>query len=201
MKFIINQKLTNQPIHLIWYCFKGSRFEESEDSLIKKIRKLNIPVLLVYTQCICDELMDFESLTKEGYEYIKIISRDMGKFGKSYGLDELKLKTNEYINNNYKKILKDIVIVQNIHHLKKEIINLVNNTKNNLNKDNFSSKINDILKLIYNINIIDDDNLMNNIKLLINNINNVIKKFVISTYKGVVLLNVNCSPRQHYLIV
>ena len=120
IKFINDQKQTNQPIHLIWYCFKGARFEESEDSLLTKIKKSNIPVLLVYTQAITDNLMDFENLTKKGYEYVKLISRDMGKYGKSYGLEDLKLKTNEYIKNNYNNVLKDIVIAQYIYCLKKK---------------------------------------------------------------------------------
>ena len=114
LKFIKDQKLTDQPIHLVWYCFKGSRFKDAEESLILKIKKLNMPVLLVYTQAVVDDLMDFESLTKKGYEYVKIISKDIGKYGKSYGLDELKLKTNEYINNNYNNVLKDLVIIINM---------------------------------------------------------------------------------------
>ena len=143
INFINFQKLTNNPVHLVWYCFKGSRFETSEDSMIKKIKKLNLPVLLVYTQAVTDELMNFEDLTNKGYEYVLIISKDMNKYAKSYGLDKLKKKTNEYINNNYKSVLKDIVIYRHIDILKKEILNLVNNFKNNLNKKNFTSEINE----------------------------------------------------------
>ena len=141
--------------------------------MIKKIKKLNLPVLLVYTQAVTDELMNFEDLTNKGYEYVLIISKDMNKYAKSYGLDKLKKKTNEYINNNYKSVLKDIVIYRHIDILKKEILNLVNNFKNNLNKKNFTSEINDLIKLIFKVNKI-DYNMMNNINLIVNKINNII---------------------------
>ena len=179
INFINFQKLTNNPVHLVWYCFKGSRFETSEDSMIKKIKKLNLPVLLVYTQAVTDELMNFEDLTNKGYEYVLIISKDMNKYAKSYGLDKLKKKTNEYINNNYKSVLKDIVIYRHIDILKKEILNLVNNFKNNLNKKNFTSEINELIKLIFKVNKI-DYNMMNNINLIVNKINNIIETYVIS---------------------
>lgn len=147
--------------------------------MIKKIKKLNLPVLLVYTQAVTDELMNFEDLTNKGYEYVLIISKDMNKYAKSYGLDKLKKKTNEYINNNYKSVLKDIVIYRHIDILKKEILNLVNNFKNNLNKKNFTSEINDLIKLIFKVNKI-DYNMMNNINLIVNKINNIIETYVIS---------------------
>ena len=120
IRFTNKQKLTDRPINLIWYCFKGSRFEESEDLLLKKIKDLNLPVLLVYTQAVLD-LIKIERFKDKGYDYVKIIAKDMDEYIKSYGLDKLKLKSNEMINNNSKTNFKDIIIVQNINSSKKEI--------------------------------------------------------------------------------
>ena len=178
INFINSQKLTKQPVHLVWYCFKGARFEQSEEIIIRKIKELNLSVLLVYTQAVTDELMDFEKLSSKGYDYELILSKDMNKYAKSYGLDKLKLKTNEYINNNYKSVLKDIVINQNINFLKNEIKNLMNNS-NNINKDNFISKIKDILKIIFKLNNI-DYNLINNIIFIIKGINSIIENYTVS---------------------
>lgn len=174
IQFINKQKLTNQPIHLIWYCFKGSRFEESEDVTIKNIKKLNVPVLLVYTQAIVDDLMDFERISNKGYEYVKILSKDMGKYAKSYGLDELKLKSKEYIRNNHNKILKDIIIIQYLDILKKEILKLINADKISLNRKNFVLKLNVLVNLIYYNDKIEI------INFLINKIDNTIEKYIIS---------------------
>ena len=177
IQFINEQKFTEQPIHLIWYCFKGSRFEDSEDITIKNIQKLNIPVLLVYTQAITDEIMDFEMISNKGYEYVKILAKDMGQYAKSYGLDNLKLKSNEYINTNNKTTVKDIIIAQYINSLKKKIISQVDESKNNLNKDNFNLKIYDLINFIYCCNKID----LSPIK---NKIDNIIENYVISFIKN-----------------
>ena len=171
--FIKEQKLTEEPIHLIWYCFKGSRFEESEDVVLKNIQKLNIPILLVYTQAIVDDLMDFERIKNKGYEFVKILSKDVGKYAKSYGLDNLKLKSNEFIKDNYNKTAKDIIIVKYIDTLKKKIENQVDDNKNDIKKDNFALKIYDLSNIIYGNN-------RNDFHLIINKIDNIIENYVIS---------------------
>ena len=165
IQFINKQKLTSQPVHLIWYCFTGSRFEESEDIVLKNMKKLNIPILLVYTQAIVDNLMNFDKITQKGYEYVKILSKDMGKYAKSYGLDELKLKSNEYINNNHNKILKDIIIIQYTNDLKEKIINLCNKYESG----NLLLKIYDLLNLIFGTNNIDFNRVINTIDNIIEN--------------------------------
>ena len=165
IQFINGQKLTNLPVHLIWYCFTGSRFEECEDIVLKNMKKVNIPILLVYTQAIVDDLMNFDRIADKGYEYVKIISKDMGKYAKSYGLDELKLKSNEYIYNNYTKILKDNVIIQYINDLKKTIANLDYKYKGG----NLLLKMYDLTDLIYGTKNIDFNWIINKIDNIIEN--------------------------------
>ena len=114
-----------------------------------------MPVLLVYTQAILD-LIKIERFKDKGYDYVKIIAKDMDEYIKSYGLDKLKLKSNEMINNNSKTNFKDIIIVQNINSSKKEIFiyniksirNKIQEIKENYinkfineNKDNLSYKL------------------------------------------------------------
>ena len=77
---------------------------------------------------------------------------------------------------------------------KKKILNLVNNCKNNLNESIFSSKINDIIKVVYSISKIEDVNLTNNINLLINKIINIIENYVIS------FMNNNCEKLAYSLL-
>jgi hypothetical protein len=167
INFINKQKLTNQPIHLVWYCFKGSRFEDIEELLIQKIKKLNVPVLLVYTQAVNEELIDFNVLSNKGYDCIEIIAQDIkgvrGKIINSFGLDDLIEKTNEYINENYFKTLKDIIIKQLNNLAEKKSNNLENLYKNNLNKENFIFKLINSIKSFFQINNNDNNDLLNNL--------------------------------------
>ena len=57
--FINNKELTNDPdkyIHCIWYCYTGKRFEGIEKECLIELSKLydnsNLPIIIVYTQCI-----------------------------------------------------------------------------------------------------------------------------------------------------
>ncbi len=175
--FINEQKLNFRPIHLVWYCFKGSRFEDSEDLLIKNIMRLNIPVLLVYTQAVDNTIMDFEMITNKGYEYVEIIAKDIGKHIKSFGLDELKLKSNEYINNNYINILKDSIIYNFTMFTRNKLIKIKEYFEDDLDEYKLANKLTrDILFLFEdnNFNVM----LFNKIKSIINNISCIIKKYV-----------------------
>jgi len=179
INFINNQKLTERPIHLIWYCFKGSRFEDKEDLLIQNVLKLNIPVLLVYTQAVTNTIMDFESLRNKGYEYLEIIAKDMGKSIKSFGLNELKEKTNEYLNNNYTKILKDITICQFIDFTKNKLLTIENYFNRNLGNINFANFISKAIGYLFENNNI-DNNLLNYMKNFSREFLKIIQKYVLS---------------------
>ena len=61
-KFIKEQISTNDPdkfIHCIWYCWTGTRLEESEKKLFEKLSQeyslKTIPIIIVYTNAISDE--------------------------------------------------------------------------------------------------------------------------------------------------
>lgn len=69
--FINNQIESNNPdkfIHCIWYCWTGTRLEENEIMLFKKLSKQytldTIPIIIVYTNAIDEEQ------TKKAKEYI-----------------------------------------------------------------------------------------------------------------------------------
>ena len=66
----------------------------------KKILKNGVIYMIKNIKAILLDLdntiMDFEMITNKGYEYVEIIAKDIGKHIKSFGLDELKLKSNEY---------------------------------------------------------------------------------------------------------
>ena len=75
--FIGEQLKNKEPIKGIWYCVTGTKIEDIELNLIKKIRSLykddSLPVIIVYTQCTDDTifsqfenfyLIDFEKNLK-----------------------------------------------------------------------------------------------------------------------------------------
>ncbi len=58
-EFILKQLETKDPnkyIHCIWYCWQGTRFEESEVKIINKLSELytfkKLPIIIVYTNAI-----------------------------------------------------------------------------------------------------------------------------------------------------
>ena len=175
--FINEQKQNFTPIHLVWYCFKGSRFEDSEDSLIQNIMRLNVPILLVYTQAVNDDIMDFEMLTNKGYKFVEIIAKDIGKNIKSFGLDELKLKTNEVINNNYISILKDNTIYNFVIFTKNKLIKIKENFDDDLDKNEMTNKLVEDILFLFEDKIF-DFKLLNTMKSFNNYIFNIINKFV-----------------------
>lgn len=71
-KFIksqIDSKDYDKFVHIIWYCWTGTRFEESELELLKKLSEQysldNIPVIIVYTNAV------FEKEIESAKKYIK----------------------------------------------------------------------------------------------------------------------------------
>ena len=52
----LETKDPNKYIHCIWYCWQGTRFEESEVKIINKLSELytfkKLPIIIVYTNAI-----------------------------------------------------------------------------------------------------------------------------------------------------
>ena len=94
----------NNFFHCIWYCISGTRFEESEKSLLLKLsrayddKKIQIPIIIVYTQnidnIISNAMIKFIQDIGLKISFIKVLAKDMnlmfsGKIRKAYGRDEL----------------------------------------------------------------------------------------------------------------
>ena len=108
--FIQNQLKTkdfDKFVHIIWYCWSGTRFEQSERDLFEKISKQysleNIPVIIVYTNAVFNnEIENARKFVKEDLkstnEFIDILALEKeldGKIIPSRNLDVLIQKSIE----------------------------------------------------------------------------------------------------------
>ena len=87
-RFIKSQIETNDPdkfIHCIWYCWSGTRLEENEMNLFKKLSETysleTIPIIIVYTRAIdLDEVEKAKNYilneNKLNNDFIDVVSKD-----------------------------------------------------------------------------------------------------------------------------
>ena len=104
IKGLVKSKETdyNDFVHSIWFCFSGTRLEESESEIIKNligVYKDNImPIIFVYLQAVdkstSEEMKDFINKTYENANFINVLAKDMEK-KKAFGNKELLKKTME----------------------------------------------------------------------------------------------------------
>ena len=102
--FIQNQLKSNdfdKFVHIIWYCWSGTRFEKSEIELFKKISEQysieNIPVIIVYTNAVFPKEIEnakkfFKEELKLQNEFIDILALEKeldGKIIEARNLDKL----------------------------------------------------------------------------------------------------------------
>ena len=115
--FINEQFQKNEPLDAIWYCITGTKIEDVELELIKKLKALykdnSLTTIIVYTQSFFEE--DFVAM--KNYLLTKIddqliihnVLAKMKKIGnsiiRSFGLDELLTKTKNLIETNSYLIL------------------------------------------------------------------------------------------------
>ena len=139
----INVQLKNkEPIKAIWYCITGTRIEDIELNLIKKLNSLyqnnSLPVIFVYTQCTDDEtfsqIKNYLEIHVNNKVNIKKILAKMknlnGIICKKYGLEELLNETKEIIEKN-----NDIVDISTAKAKTNE--ELENNLNENINIKNY----------------------------------------------------------------
>ena len=80
----INKKY-NDFIHCIWYCISGTRLEESEINLLKKLSNAynnnEMPIIIVYTQNIdndiSDEMKDYIETMKIKASFVKVLAKNV----------------------------------------------------------------------------------------------------------------------------
>lgn len=115
--FIKEQLEKNEPLDAIWYCITGTRMEEVELNLIKKLKSIykdnSLSSIIVYTQSVFEE--DFNEMknylvnTIDNQLIIHNVLAKMkkvdGKIIKSFGLDELISKTKNMIETNSTSVI------------------------------------------------------------------------------------------------
>ena len=115
--FINEQFEKNEPLNAIWYCITGTRIEEVELNLIKKLKAMykdnSLSVIIVYTQSFFEE--DFNEMKNylinniDNELNIHNVVAKMKKMGeqiiKSFGLNELVEKTKNIIKTNSNLVL------------------------------------------------------------------------------------------------
>lgn len=97
-------------IHAIWYCINSgsSRYQEAELDFIKKLHKINVPFIIVMTQCIADEDTCNQLETEirkinrgnemDDIEVVQVLAQDYKTRGiciPAFGLDDLVNLTTE----------------------------------------------------------------------------------------------------------
>ena len=146
----INSNDYDKFIHIIWYCWTGTRFEQSEIELFKKISEQyslnNIPVIIVYTNAIFPkEIESAKKYIKEELklenEFIDVLALEKeldGKIIKDRNLDILIQKSVELAKSAIKSSIYEGLI--------KEIKNKINGNINLIMLE-LKNKINSEVKI------------------------------------------------------
>ena len=152
----------NDYVHCIWYCVSDTRFEQSEQVVLRKLKSSyhdnNLPIVLVYTQAIdidiADKIGNYIDEIGEKTDFVKVCAKEVelannGGSLPSFGKEELLKITlrkctealgGNMINIMIKKISNDIKgIMLDINSLNEKAIN-------NLIIDQFTNKYNEVLK-------------------------------------------------------
>ena len=118
----------NDIIHCIWYCTTGTRFEDKEVSLIKKLKEayndVSLPIIIVYTKTV-------DPLTAKNFKlYILNVLKLEASFVKVLAL---KSDNQKYTFGDYKLLRKTLFKFKNA--LKGEMINLMTKSISSYIKD------------------------------------------------------------------
>ena len=156
-EFITKQLKKNEPINAIWYCVTGTKIEDIEINLIKKLQSMykdeSLPVIMVYTQCIDDEIfIQFKDYLNSQFNNQVNIKKILAKMKniqgvniKSYGLEELLTETKGIIEKN-----KDLVFLSTSKAKTEEKMENILNEKYTIENNNqFNKKIEDIISVYF----------------------------------------------------
>ena len=175
IQFQIDTKEEDNYIHAIWYCWTGTRLEESEVKILKLLSeeyKLEtLPVIIVYTNAVFDEEIEkaknyIKNTLGLNNEFIDILSLEKKikinseeKIIKAKNLDLLREKSIELA----KKAVKSSIYTGLIKQIKENIKNQINHLTIKIQKEineeikqfmkdiNDNSKINDLYSKTKNI--------------------------------------------------
>ena len=150
--FIKEQFEKNEPLDAIWYCITGTRIEESEINLIKKLRALykdnSLSSIIVYTQSVFEDdfnkMKDYLINSIDNQLIIHNVLAKMkkidGKIIKSFGLDELLSKTKNLIESHSNLVMISTAKATTEKKLE-DIINTKLNISNNIQFNQILEKI------------------------------------------------------------
>lgn len=168
--FIDEQFIKSEPIDGIWYCLTGTKIEEVELDLIKKLKSLyqdnSLSSIIVYTQCYFnDDFIEMKNYLLNSINNKLIIPNVLAKMKKigndiikSFGLDELIEKTKNLIKENSELIQISTAKAKT----EREIVDLINKKANIQKNEDFNQIIENFI-----ISFLENENLEQNVKNLI----------------------------------
>jgi len=151
IKEFIGQKIKeNNPdkyIHCIWYCWQGTRLEESEINVLKELNKVyygGLPIIIVYTNATDkDKIKEAKKYVEikniNDFEFIPVLAKEVNLTNnniiKPFNLDKLQEisinKAKTAVNSScFQRLIEDIK-----DKIKSRINELVNKIKENINQE------------------------------------------------------------------
>ena len=163
--FINEQFEKNEPLNAIWYCITGTRIEEVELNLIKKLKAMykdnSLSVIIVYTQSFFED--DFNEMKNylinniDNQLNIHNVVAKIKKMGeqiiKTFGLNELLDKTKNIIESNSNLVLLSTAK----NKTEKKMENVINEEIKIGNEINFSDLIEKIISCYFGNDSISQD--------------------------------------------
>ena len=163
--FINEQFEKNEPLNAIWYCITGTRIEEVELNLIKKLKAMykdnSLSVIIVYTQSFFED--DFNEMKNylinniDNQLNLHNVVAKIKKMGeqiiKTFGLNELLDKTKNIIESNSNLVLLSTAK----NKTEKKMENVINEEIKIGNEINFSDLIEKIISCYFGNDSISQD--------------------------------------------
>ena len=190
----------NNIVHCIWYCISGTRFEESEIVLLKKLKEVyndnNIPIIVINTKSIdsvmANQMLDYIKKLNIGVSTIKVMAKDDedndGQVIYSFGRDRLlnltlkkctqalKGKMIDIMTNAIMNYIKEKIHDKNTNNrkeiFKKNLDEFIDKYEQILSENNFKNYLIDILMtgILYLLDAYKDANRIDKLNYTLNNI-------------------------------
>lgn len=161
IKTQIDNRDYDKFIHVIWYCWSGTRLENSEVSLLKELSEQysleTLPVIIVYTNSVFEEEIEkakkyVKEELKLNNEFIDVLALEKkaeGKIFKPRNLDCLREKSIELAKSAIKSSVYEVLIKEIKERIQLTIKSLTTELKENINKEakNYIEKMNENFKI------------------------------------------------------
>ena len=161
IKTQIDNRDYDKFIHVIWYCWSGTRLENSEISLLKELSEQysleTLPVIIVYTNSVFEEEIEkakkyVKEELKLNNEFIDVLALEKkaeGKIFKPRNLDCLREKSIELAKSAIKSSVYEVLIKEIKERIQLTIKSLTTELKENINKEakNYIEKMNENFKI------------------------------------------------------